>query len=103
VRFEHRVDSGHQILVVAAAPVVDRAVRKLLAVSRTAARIHRQHSVATPRVKLRWSIEAIAELAVGSSVNGQDHGRAAGGIKGWVEPALDVGSVEALELYFLRL
>ena len=41
---ERVVDAGHQVLVIAAAPIVDAAIGELLAVARAAARIDGEHA-----------------------------------------------------------
>src|ERR1051326_1099362 len=70
---EYVIDAGHQVLVIAAAPVVDASVGEFLAVAGAAARIDREHGVAASGVELRLWIEGVPELAMRAAVDGEDH------------------------------
>src|SRR3954453_23863859 len=61
---ENVIDTSHQILIIAASPVANRAVRKFLTIAGAASWVDRQCGVSARRIQLDRRHESIPELSV---------------------------------------
>src|SRR5260370_30687316 len=98
------MESTHEVLEVAAAPIVHATVGKHLPVSRTAARINIKDAVPAARLRLIRQIEVVAIHAMWSAVYGQDKRifLVRRSLQRRNEPALYVGLIKAVEPECLR-
>src|SRR6266436_6033436 len=73
VTVECFINTGHYVAVIAAAPFVERAVGKFLAIAGRSTRIEIEHGVTARRVYLERGIEGIAKHPMRPAVDTEDH------------------------------
>ena len=91
VPLAHAVHGGHQVEIVIATPIVQHCPHELVAVSRGAAWVDRQHQIAGAGQRLLPRNVGVVECPVGTTVNVQYHRIAVRRVEGWgkPQPALD--------------